>query len=46
MDAVKLSYTHLTAGWPAWLLMSTDDGMIKGVPDTVGTSIVTVIGTD
>ncbi len=39
-------FSHATAGWPAWLLMSAEDGTIKGVSDTVGTSVATIIGTD
>jgi len=46
LNPAGLSYTHAVAGWPAWLLMSNDDGMIKGVSDTVGTSVVTIIATD
>jgi len=46
LNPASLTYTHAVAGWPAWLLMSGDDGTIKGVADTVGTSVITIIGTD
>ena len=46
MDVAGLTYYHLTAGWPSYLVMSIDSGMIFGVPPNAGTDTVTVVAED
>jgi len=35
MDKNNLTYSYLIPGWPAYLTMSKEDGMIKGVTNSV-----------